>query len=174
MYKLYRIKRQDSLKSYIGITKNSLQKRWASHKYSARSGKKSPLYNSIRKYGAESFSITLLQEFDTWQDCCTAEISLIKEEKEKLFNLAAGGDGGFVVTNKELWKEKLRKARAGRKPSLGMKHTEENKKLFSECSKRRKLKYEGELPSTFKEASLLGISKTHYYRLRRAKSRDLG
>lgn len=174
MYKLYRIKRQESLKSYIGITKNSLSKRWAGHKYSALSGKKSPLYDSMRKYGIESFSITLLQEFDTWQDCCNAEKSLIKEEKNQLFNLAAGGEGGFVVSNTALWKEKLRKARAGKKPALGMKHTEENKIFFSECSKRRKLKYEGALPSTFKEASSLGISKTHYYRLRRAKSRDLG
>ena len=41
-----------------------------------------------------------------------------------------------------------------------MKHSEENKRFFSECAKRRKTRYAGNLPSTFKEASkLLGISK---------------
>jgi hypothetical protein len=96
-----------------------------------------------------------------------------------LLNLADGREGGYVIpeASKEAWKAKLSLARQGRKPALGMKHTEENKNFFSECSKRRKLLYPT-LDVTkvgFIEANkTCGISKTHYYRLlKRAKGNIL-
>lgn len=175
MYKLYRIINESSDTSYIGMTKRSLSRRMSEHRFNARTGKKTKLYDAMRYYGIDNFSIVLIQEFDTQQECAYNEIDLIAKE-DNLYNLAAGGEGGFVVVDVEGWKNKLRVARAGRKPALGMKHTEENKKFFADCNKRKELKYEGNLPKTFKEASkLLGISKTHYYRLvKRAKINDLG
>jgi hypothetical protein len=61
----------------------------------------------------------------------------------------------------------LSQARQGRTPALGMKHSDENKRYFSECSKRREPKYPKQVTEIpFKEASeKYGISKTHYYRL---------
>jgi len=56
-----------------------------------------------------------------------------------------------------------------------MKHTEENKKFFGECGRLRWDKY-GRYPAevtamSFKEANeKYGISKTHYYRMRRLHS----
>lgn len=174
MYQLYRILNSKSSSSYIGMTSRGLHRRMKEHRWAAINDKKTPLYDAMRAYGVDNFSIVLVEEFDTRQECMQAEIDLIAKE-DKLYNLAAGGDGGFVVSDVEAWKQKLREARRGRKPALGMKHSEENKRFFSECAKRRKTRYAGNLPSTFKEASkLLGISKTHYYRLvKRAKTNDL-
>ena len=175
MYQIYEIVNKVSGRRYIGMTKNSLWQRFASHKHAAKSGKKSRLYDAMRSYGIDNFEINFLEKFDTKQDCCEREIFLIAEG-ENLYNLASGGEGGFAVRNVEEWKKKLRKARVGRKPALGMKHTDENKKFFAECNKRKKLLYDFNLPKSFKEAhSLYGISKTHYYRLvKRAGSNEPG
>lgn len=167
MYTIYEIVNTVSNRRYIGMTKKGLSTRFSQHKSSAKRGVKSPLYDAMRSYGSNNFVILELHIFDTKQECVEQEIKLIAEDST-LYNLASGGEGGFVVTNIEEWKTKLREARKGRRPALGMKHSEENKKFFAECNKRKTLKYPGELPSSFKEASkLLGISKTHFYRLKK-------
>jgi group I intron endonuclease len=167
MYQVYEIVNQITGRRYIGMTKNTLVIRMRQHKSAAKRGLKSPLYDAIRSYGVDNFVINLLHTFDTQQECNEGEIRLISENSN-LYNLALGGEGGFNITNIEEWRDKLKVARKGRKPALGLKHTEENKKLFAECVKRKPLKYVSELPTSYKEASrLLGISRTHYYRLRR-------
>lgn len=57
-----------------------------------------------------------------------------------------------------------------------MKHTEENKRFFAECNKRKVPTYPNlDFKLGFKKNNeLYGISKTHYYRLlKRAESNDL-
>ena len=165
MYELYRITNKVSGSCYIGMTKAGLARRFSQHKYAARSGKKSKLYDAMRKYGVDCFEISLVESFDTKQECCTKEIDLIAKE-DNLYNLASGGEGGFAVTDIAAWKAKLCEARTGRRPALGMRHTEENKRFFAECNTRKTPKYPGKLPATFGEANRqLGISRTHYYRL---------
>lgn len=175
---MYYLVSQETNYIYIGIT-NNISKRFACHKHAATSGKKSPLYDCMRKH---KMIIVKRDEFLTWEEAKQAEIKQIafaRENKWLLLNLADGGEGGYVVpeASKEAWKAKLSIARQGRKPALGMKHTEENKIFFSECSKRKKLLYPDLDVTTlsFKEAKKqYGISKTHYYRLlKRAKSNDL-
>lgn len=173
MYSLYKITSSKTDGIYIGITKNFLRVRFASHKYSASSGKKTPLYDAIRKYGFGSFSITLIAQFETKEECCVAEIELIavyRKSGRRTYNLANGGEGGYVVPDEKRpeWIAKLKEARIGRTPSLGMKHTEENRRFFSKCTKRRVRLYPN-LDVTkvgFREANKeFGISRTHYYRL---------
>ena len=127
MYKLYRIVNKISASSYVGMTRKSLNKRWNEHIHNARKGKKTKFYDAMRSYGFENFEIILISKFDTRQECCEAEIYLIAKE-DNLYNLAAGGDGGFVVVNLDQWKQKLKEARKGGKPFLGRNHTEETKK----------------------------------------------
>ena len=85
--------------------------------------------------------------------------------------MVEGGKPSFRVKDIKSWKKKLRKARKGRKPSLGMKHSDENKKLFSKVSteywkSQKTYDVEQVRKLSFKEANLkLGISKTHYYRI---------
>lgn len=178
MYYLYEIRNSKSNTKYFGIT-NNIANRWRSHKSCANSGRKTPLYDAMRSYGIDCFSIHELDSFLTREEACLSEIIEIDNariNKYRLYNLADGGDGGHTVTcpvKKEEWKAKLKKARAGRKPAKGMKHTKENKELFSKVSKEYWDSQETYDPQevvklSFKQAKeVYGISKTHYYRLRK-------
>jgi len=181
MYSVYFIVSEKTSFYYVGMTKNSLKKRFISHKSSARRGVKTPLYSCMRKHGIDNFLIVLRDEFESKEECCEAEKMWIRKAKlnnHKILNLAEGGEGGFVITDTESWKIKLREKRKGRKPALGMSHTEENKKYFSKCSREYWATQETYNPEevcslSFKDANKIhGISKTHYYRLKRSLTND--
>ena len=179
MYKLYYLVSESTKFYYIGMTGNSLKYRMNGHRCSCSRGIKTPLYDCMRKYN--DFIIVLVDEFETREECAKAEkeyIESARQQRHKILNLADGGDGGFVVKDKESWRKKLSEKRRGLKPALGMKHTEENKKLFSEVSKQywsTQQTYDAETVCSlpFKEANELhGISRTHYYRLKRSLSNE--
>jgi group I intron endonuclease len=178
---VYKVTNVKSNRNYYGIT-NSFQKRKAAHKYSSKEsnkhsrGCKSPFYDAIRSYGWENFKWEIIFE-GTVKEAVALEIKLISEDTN-CYNLHQGGSIGFSINNKsneeiKQWKIKLSIARKNKKPSLGMKHTEENKKLFAEISNNYWNIHRNYFPEdiknlTFKEANLkLGISKTHYYRLKK-------
>ena len=182
MYTLYYIISPSTNGIYVGITKLGIKKRFYSHLASAKSGTKTKLYCAMRKYN--DFCIVSIESFISREECCLNEqlhISDLKDRGIKVYNLTSGGEIGFSVEHPftlEEWKDKLKKARVGKKPALGMKHTEENKKIFSECGKRRWDIY-GRYPEneiinlSFKEANeKYGISRTHYYRLKRARTNE--
>lgn len=185
MHYLYYIVSSKTSYLYIGIT-NNMKRRFACHRHAAKSGKSSRLYNTMRKYGIDNFFMVLVESFDTKEDCQKAEIAKITFAREngwKILNVADGGEGGYVVPDhlKGEWKAKLSRAQSNRikQPALGMKHTDETKKLCGEFGKKRWDIY-GRYPVevtqyAFKEAKdKYNISKTHYYRLlKRAKSNDL-
>lgn len=171
---LYKITNIISKSIYIGITKNAPQMRFSSHKCAANRGEKSKFYDAIRKYGINNFKLEILNSFSNIEKLYKAEKNAIKCFKKSgynLYNILEGGISYFPIIDKESWKKKLKIARKGRRPSLGMKHTDRNKKLFSKVSntywktqktynKKEIIKY------SFKDAKeLFGISKTHYYRI---------
>ena len=178
MHTLYYIVSPSTNGFYVGITKNTIEQRFYVHQYAARSGKKTHLYCSMRKH--KDFCIVAVDTFLKRSDCCKAEIAHIASAKLlglNVYNLTSGGEYGFVVDrclNRESWIAKLKVARKGRTPAKGMKHSEDNKEIFSVCGKARWDKY-GRYPDNvtdlpFSEASKVhGISKTHYYRLKRAR-----
>lgn len=168
---------------YIGITKRPLLIRFNQHiKASERSNSFNKFYNAIKKYGKDNFKIELLNTYNTYEELLEAEIKTILEYKENnklLYNTIVGNRPLPKITNKEEWKSKLKEKRKNRKPALNMKHTEENKKLFSACGKYRWDIY-GRYPEevvnfSFKEAKAkYNISKTHYYRLlKQSKNNEL-
>lgn len=161
---LYKIINSVNNKIYIGIT-NNLDSRWRSHKFTSLSNSR-PLYCAIRKYGIENFTMVPLV-VGTREYILELEIRMIAS-LNNLYNVTAGGEGGYAVTDRDSWIEKLKKARKGRKPALGMKHSEENKRFFAECGRKKgKIYNEDVIKLSFKEAKeLYGISKTHYYRLK--------
>lgn len=169
-------------------------------------GKGTYLYNAIRKYGIKNFTFEVVKEFQEKLDCCTYEVDTIiffRENNIDNYNLHDGGNLGHAMSPKhpkwEQWKlalsknslanskdtiarkawiNKLKKRRKGRKPSLGMKHTNEAKKYASEVSNRywdtqdtftRDInKVAKILKLSHKEAKKqFGISTTHYYRLKK-------
>lgn len=180
MYYLYYIVSDKTNYIYIGIT-NNIKRRMASHKHSANKNKKSPLYDCMRKYGVNNFLMVLRNTYTTLKECQEAEIKEIsdcRKKNMKILNVADGGEIGYVIpeNKKSEWIAKLREARKGKTPALGMKHTEENKKFFSECNKRKTLRYPNlDFSLGFaKNNKLYGISKTHYYRLlKRVKTNEL-
>lgn len=173
--RLYEIRNSINDAVYVGITRNSLEQRFRSHKHAVKRGDMTPLYCMMRKYGFDKFEILLVSCFQFEADLLNAEKSLIKAYRDagkKCLNVLDGGESYFPIKDWEEWKNKLKEGRKGRKPALGMKHSEENKKTFSECGKRRwdiYGRYPGEVVQFgFTEANkLFGISKTHYYRLRK-------
>lgn len=183
MYTVYFIVSEKTSYLYIGMTSKRLSTRMAQHRHAARSGKKSPLYDCMRKHGPENFLIAVRDIFDSKEECQQSEIDWIafaRKENWKILNLADGGEGGYVVpeASREAWIANMSKAQSKRtkQPALGMKHTEENKRFFAECNKRKVSKYPKDICSlSLKEAKeKFNISKTHYYRLlKRAKSNDL-
>lgn len=173
---LYKIINLQSDSCYIGITKNCYLKRLRDHKSAARRGTKNKFYDAIRSYGEDNFIIGVIKEYTNYNELLQAEFNTIKEYKEsgkKVYNILDGGKSYFPIVNKEAWKVKLRKARKGRKPALGMKHTDKNKELFKKISKEywnsvETYPKEKIVKLSFKEAKeKYGISKTHYYRIRK-------
>lgn len=170
---LYEIRNTVNKSVYVGITRSSVEQRFRSHKHSAKCGTKTILYDAIRSFGFDKFSIHTIKEFDNESELLQAEKDLItyhRESPEKCYNILDGGAGYFPIKDWEAHKVKLKKARVGRKPALGMKHTEENKKKFGEFGKLR-WDIHGRYPDEvlnykFSESNKrFGISKTHYYRL---------
>lgn len=184
MWNVYQIVNSVNGKKYYGIT-NNLQRRLANHKHAALTAdKRSPLYCSIRKHGWDKFSMELLQGGLTAEEAGVLEMKLISQDAN-CYNLHLGGHIGFDIRmlpedRISQWKERLSAGREGKKPALGMKHTEENKQLFQQVSRKywdtqKTYDLDAVKELSFKQAKLkYGISKTHYYRLRRRdKSNDL-
>lgn len=178
---VYMFKNKASGKIYYGISRDAHKRRYA-HVYAVKHGVKTPFYDAVRAYGWEAFEFEILHNDISEAEAASIEIELINSAKEQnmCYNLHLGGHIGFDVRTKgqqsvEEWRKKMSIARKGKQPAKGMKHTEENKKLFGQYGKLRWDIYgrypEEVLDLSFKEANeKYGISKTHYYRLRKARA----
>lgn len=83
---------------YVGITTKTAEERFAGHCREARSGRWNfPLYNALRKHGAESVTIHVLAESEDWPTLCAYErmfIALFGSQHRALgYNRTSGGDG---------------------------------------------------------------------------------
>lgn len=172
---------------YVGITNKPIHKRFKEHRTRANNKRKyqnNHLCNAMRAFGQEYFYTVLIKQCCTREDAEQKEIEMIKHYKEergyRCLNMAPGGKGGYSMKNasecmRKAWLGKLKKARVGKKPALGMRHTWDNRKLFSQVSREYwdtqdtyTDKAEDILKLSHKEAKEeFGISKTHYYRLKR-------
>jgi len=133
MYKLYQITNTINGKSYIGITKLSIQERWNIHLSNSRKPKY-PLHHAIVKYGAESFIVTLLEENEDRKYISELEEPTIQRLRTHIiqhgYNVAKGGYGGdmgpeatakrietinnYSPERKAEYKERLRNRNLGR------------------------------------------------------------
>jgi group I intron endonuclease len=134
MYKLYQITNTVNGKSYIGITKLTINERWNNHLSNARKPKY-PLHFAIAKYGAEYFTITTLTESADRKYIGGLEEHTIQHLETHIskngYNVAKGGFGGDLgtianskrkmtienlSTEKKLeWSQNLSKSRLGKK-----------------------------------------------------------
>ena len=98
-YYLYLIDNTINQKIYVGITTNSLATRFLAHKAAAAKGQGTDrsLYNAMRKYGVENFSIHLLRDDAvSIEELLDQEIAAIEEfdSKNNGYNTAYGGSLG--------------------------------------------------------------------------------
>jgi group I intron endonuclease len=137
---VYKILNKITGEFYIGKTKHDINLRFKRHCYLACSGTVTHLYNAIRKYGQDNFSISLLEETD----------GKLLNEKEiywiaKLnptYNMTKGGDGGDMSNSESYWdymKIRSELICGENNPFYGKKHTEETKLKISKSNKGRKL-----------------------------------
>ena len=107
--KIYKITNKENGLIYIGCTINSLKKRFNEHLYRCfKTDYKSKLYNSMKKYGQENFTIELIEECD---------LNVIYETEKKYIkqydsynnglNSTIGGEGCLGYTHSPEKKVKI-------------------------------------------------------------------
>jgi len=107
--KIYKITNKENGLIYIGCTINSLKKRFSEHLYRCfKTDYKSKLYNSMKKYGQEIFTIELIEECD---------LSIIYETEKKYIkqydsytnglNSTFGGEGCLGYTHSPEIRQKI-------------------------------------------------------------------
>ena len=88
----------DSGRRYIGLTSQTMEKRWKNHIYAAKSSKDGRWHfpNAIRKYGKDAFTHKILEICDTLESAGIAEVKWIKfydsRNPDRGFNLTKGGE----------------------------------------------------------------------------------
>jgi len=143
---IYRLINSVTGKCYIGLTKQTPKERFQGHKEHVAKGTKTALYDSMRKYGIEAFSMQIVAELIPsldFDDLKELEKSIIAQENTMVpfgYNLTAGGDGtvGYKMKPEQL-KRNPASEETKRKMSLARKgkvcHTEESKKKISAVHK---------------------------------------
>ena len=107
--KIYKITNKENGLIYIGCTINSLKKRFGEHLYRCfKTDYKSKLYNSMKKYGQENFTIELIEECD---------LGIIYETEKKYIesydsynnglNSTFGGEGCLGYTHSPEIRQKI-------------------------------------------------------------------
>jgi group I intron endonuclease len=107
--KIYKITNKENGLIYIGCTINSLEKRFGEHLSRCFTSEyKSKLYNSMKKYGQENFTIELIEECD---------LSIIYETEKKYIkqydsytnglNSTFGGEGCLGYTHSPEIRQKI-------------------------------------------------------------------
>lgn len=133
---VYKVTNKINGKSYIGQTTGSLRKRWNEHCRS--SSHCVVLSNAIQKYGKESFSIELLNRFNSLHDLNEAEseyIILFNTLAPNGYNLRKGGDNSLHSTES---KQKISNAKRGKKFSLAHRKALSDAKQGTTLSKTHK------------------------------------
>ena len=91
---IYKITNTANEKLYIGITDRPAA-RWNDHLRYAKKGKRNKLYNAMRKYGVDAFSMHILYWCDTRDDAYELEQFVVDvvESRAKGYNTTPGGRG---------------------------------------------------------------------------------
>lgn len=101
---------------YVGQTIVTPRRRFSAHVTAARSGKKSPLYNWMRKVWSDGGDVrfVVLCPWAHWAETEVKLIAMYKRMGFDLLNMTEGGDG-----------------------ALGYQHTAEHRARLSEAARRR-------------------------------------
>ncbi len=98
-FKIYLITNKVNGKQYVGLTIGPLESRLKQHIAAAKKGRKAPLPNAIRKYGAEAFTIRLIRnDAKSFDELQQQEIDEISARNSLIagYNSAIGGAVGIT------------------------------------------------------------------------------
>lgn len=94
---LYLITNTVNGKKYIGVTGQSLSRRWANHRAEARCGSTRRFCRAIRKHGPDAFMCEVLSTHTTAEEAKAAEVAAIHchgtAGRRTGYNATLGGDG---------------------------------------------------------------------------------
>lgn len=166
-YFIYMISNNINGKIYIGKTIDP-DKRWRRHRNRAASNDKRYCYyihRALNKYGWRNFTFEVIEQHQNKKDQNEAEkfwIAYYKFIGAQVYNLTNGGEGcdGRVVSEETRRKISI--------AHLGMKHSNETRKLISENGKRRFQdldQYNKMLIQNKKIAKTKGSEKTNFTKL---------
>lgn len=141
MHFVYVIQNNVTKKVYVGVSVNP-QTRWKGHRSCANSGRrKNRFYDAIRSYGAENFTLSIIEEHANAQECAEAECFWIEYfrswDPAFGYNLNMGGSLG--IPTKEARKKMSEAAKRRGANNKGMKFSEEAcENIKQGCAKRGK------------------------------------
>lgn len=148
LYNFYCITNIKNGKKYVGLTKRDIEIRFAEHikyalsEHDVRNDYLMPLLNSIRKYGKENFTISLIEQknFETFNEAEIYEGSLIKTFQtflsENGYNLNYRDENRRIYVS-EICEKIVRNNTGESNPFYGKKHSEEVRKILSLKAKER-------------------------------------
>ena len=99
---IYQIINIANNKFYIGKTTGSAKNRFNQHKYMAKIGKSSHLYNAIRKWGPEYFSIEVIEDNITSIEVLNQQEIYYISTLFPQYNMDKGGAGGCHLNEQQL------------------------------------------------------------------------
>lgn len=149
IYKITNIVTQDF---YIGKTTKTAQERFNRHLYLSGYGSNCHIHASIRKYGKENFSLSIIEDgIDCEDQLNEREIYHISINQPR-YNSTTGGEGTRGLKRSEETRKRMSDSAKGRKIS-----TEQRQKI-SATLKGRKLK-----PETVEKMKLLTGDKNPFF-----------
>lgn len=138
---VYQITNQINGKRYIGITTQSLRKRWNQHVSSLNCG----VAPAIKKYGAQNFTIEVIAEAGSIEEMKLLEIILIEKLKPE-YNRSAGGEGTHGYKHSDEARAKMKAYAKIRVPAgLGSVRSKEQREMFTRAQKYFYTTPEGDL-----------------------------
>jgi len=101
-YIVYKITNKKNGKSYIGKTEYPLEHRWKRHLSAARNGSKFRFHSAIRKYGEDSWDLSVIETYHTQDENFINEkeshfIKLFESDTKNGYNATSGGTGGWMI-----------------------------------------------------------------------------
>jgi len=130
---IYKIANKINGKSYIGQTTRTLEKRINRHLEDTKATSELPIHRAIRKYGIQSFAISIIDTTNSKEILSEKEEYWISYLNTKLpygYNMTDGGEGGGAHQghkHSEISRKKLRDSHQGPKPWLvGKRHSKES------------------------------------------------
>jgi group I intron endonuclease len=158
---IYKVQNKVNQKVYIGKTTKTLDNRKKTHLKNVRMGLKSHFYDSIRKYGEESFEWCELVSCNNIEILNEMEIMFIAKFNsfKDGYNMTLGGDGGDTISNKSDIEKKNQGAKIGNIPwNKGKKMKEMGYTFYKNREGRPKFTFEQKI------AHGLSIIKSEKYR----------